>query len=359
MAKGFEGWIAVVPETLGWGSSTFTVGNYLHVDSETLQINKEFIERPEKITFGRSLKASSRISGLQKPGGAVTFQPRSDDAIPIFMAHYQMHVGTWVGGAAGTLGTVLYTFTPTKNEPDWTGNTFGTGTYGAAAGDMFTVGVYKKFFNTTDHGGTNSMVFKSGIVDQLQLTLTAGQDAKLTPTFKFYSADAGSAIPSTRDPNNSVLGSYSTKSPFISWNGTLSFAGGSLDVTSITINSQNNTEDRQVVGRLNPSKYPFGRYLVSGSLELDLPKDGVKYIGSMLNNSSFTLTGSLYNGAHDNIVFNLPNCRYNPFEINFANGQSETTFSIPFVAYESEDGGTAPIIWQVNATGWGTAFARI
>jgi hypothetical protein len=156
-----------------------------------------------------------------------------------------------------------------------------------------------------------------------------------------------------------VFGSYSTKSSFISWNGTLAFAGGSLDITSITINSQNNTEDRQVVGRLNPSKYPFGRYLVSGSLELDLPKDGLKYVGSMLANSAFTVTGSLYNGVHDSLYFDMANCRYNPFEINFANGQSETTFSIPFVAYESEDGGTAPIKWVVNTVGYGTTLARI
>lgn len=360
MAKGFEGWMAVVPETLGWGSQTFTAGNYLHVDSETLQINKEFIERPEKITYGRALKASSRISSLQKPGGAMTFQARSDDAIPILMAHYQNYIGTWVGGTLGTLlGSVLYTFTPSKNEPDWSGNTWGTGTYGAAAGDMFTIGVYKKFFNTTDYSGTNAMAFKSGIVDQLQMTLTAGQDFKMTPTMKFYHVDAGTALPTTRDPNNSTFGSYSTKSSFISWNGTLAFAGGSLDITSITINSQNNTEDRQVLGRLNPSKYPFGRFLVSGSLELDLPKDGLKYVGSMLANSAFTITGSLYNGALDYMTFNMPACRYNPFEINFANGQSETTFSIPFVAYESEDGGTAPIIIQVSTVGWGTAFARV
>jgi hypothetical protein len=360
VAKGFEGWIAVVPETNGWGSTAFTVGNYLNADSESLQIGKEFIERPEKITYGRALKASSRISSLQKPGGAVTYQPRSDDVIPVLMAHYQMYTGTWVGGAAATtLGSVLYTFVPAKNEPDWVGSTWGTGTYGAASGDMFTVGVIKKFFNTTDNGGTNAMWYKSGIVDQLQFTLTAGQDAKFTPTFKFYTVDAGTALPASRDPNNSTFGSYSTKQSFISWNGTLAFAGGALDITSITINSQNNSEDRQVVGKLNPTKYPFGRFLVSGSIDLDLPKDGLKYVGSMLANGSFTLTGSLYNSALDNIVFNIPNCKYNPFDINFSNGQSETTFSIPFTAYESEDGGTAPIIWQVNTVGYGTVLARI
>lgn len=357
MAKGFEGWIAVVPETKGWGSSAFTEGNYLYADSEALQINKEFIERPEKITFGRALKASSRISSLQKPGGAVTFQPRSNDCIPVLMAHFQNYIGSSLGGTA--TGTAMYTFTPAKLEPNWVGSAFGTGVYGAAAGDMFTVGVYKKFFNTSSNGGTNSMAFKSGIVDQLQITYTAGQDLKFAPNFKFYSVDAGTAIPSTRDPNNAILGSYSAKQSIMSFNGTLLFDGNSLDITSITINSQNNTEDREVLGKLNPSKYPFGRYMISGSLELDLPKDGLKYVGSMLANGTFSVTGSFYNGVLDFITFNMPQCCYQPFDINFSGGQNETTFSIPFMAYESQDGGTAPITMQVAAVGWGTVFNHI
>lgn len=357
MAKGYEGWLAIVPETKGWGSSTFTAGNYIYADSEALGVHKEFIERPEKITYGRALKASSRISSVQKPGGAVTFQPRSDDCIPTLMAHFQMYTATSLGGTAS--GTVLYTFVPSRTEPNWVGSSFGTGTYGAASGDMFTVGVWKKFFNTTSNGGTNGQAYTSGIVDELSITYTAGQDLKFSPNFKFYSVDAGTALPATRDPNNAVFGSYSTRSSIISWNGTLAFDGGSLDITSITVKSQNNTEDRSVLGRKNPSKYPFGRLLVSGSLELDLPKDGLKYIGSMLNNSNFSITGSFYNGANDYMTINMPKCCYNPFEINFSGGQNETTFSIPFLAYESEDGGTAPIAIQVGATGWGTVFNHI
>lgn len=356
MAKGFEGWVAIVPETKGWGSSTLAKGNFIYADSEALQINKEFIERPEKITYGRAMKASSRISSLQKPGGAITYQFRSEDSLPVLMAHFQMYIGTAAGTSAGTS---IYTFVPSKTEPNWVGSAFGTGTYGAASGDMFTVGVYKKFFNTSSNGGTNSMAFTSGVVDQLQINLTAGQDAKFVPNFKFYSVDAGTAIPSTRDPNNSTIGSYSTLNSFVSWNGTLTFAGASLDITSISINSQNNTEDRQVIGKLNPSKYPFGRFLISGSIDLDLPKDGLKYVGSMLANLSFAITATLYNGADDFMTISLPACKYNPFDINFANGQSETTFSIPWVAYESEDGGTSPITVGVRTTGWGSAFNHV
>jgi hypothetical protein len=224
---------------------------------------------------------------------------------------------------------------------------------------MYTVGVYKKLFNTTSNSGTNGFAFTSGIVDQLELTLTAGQDAKLVPSFKFYNVDSGTALGTHRDPPNAVFGSYSSKSSFMSWNGTLAFSGASLDITSIKITSKNNTEDRQVLGRKNPSKYPFGRFMISGSLELDFPKDGVKYLGSMLANEGFAITGSLYNGPHDYMTFNMPNCKYAPFEVNLSGGQSETTFSIPFVAYESEDGITSPITVQVGCTGIGSVFNKL
>jgi len=219
--------------------------------------------------------------------------------------------------------------------------------------------VYKKLFNTTQNSGTNGMAFTSGVVDQLEITMTAGQDAKLAPTYKFYNVDAGTALGTQLDPSNTVFGSYSAKSSFMSWNGTLSFAGQSIDITSIKVTSKNNTEDRQVVGRKNPSKYPFGRFMISGSLELDFPKDGIKYIGSMLGNEGFAVTGSFYNGPHDYMTINMPNCKYAPFEVNFAGGQGETTFSLPFVAYESENGLVSPITVQVGCTGFGSAFNKL
>lgn len=254
MAKGFEGWLAILPETKGWGSAVFTEGKYIYADSESLQVNKEYTERPDKITYGRSMKASSRVSGVQKPGGAVTYQFRSDDSLHVLMAHFQQYIGTNVAAA----GSALYTFVPTKGEPNWGGSAFGTGTYGAAGGDMYTTSIYKKLFNTTSNGGTNGFAYTSGIVDQLEITLTGGQDAKLSPSFKFYNVDAGTPLGTHRDPSNNVFGSYSSKSSFMSWNGTLSFAGQSLDITSIKITSKNNTEDRSIVGRKNPSKYPLG-----------------------------------------------------------------------------------------------------
>lgn len=357
MAKGHEGWVAIVPETKGWGSSVFAAGNYLFADSETLSISKEFTERADKITYGRALKPSNRVNGPQKPGGGIQFQFRSDDVLPTLMSHYQMYKGSSQGGTA--TGTVVYDLVPSKSEPNWTGSAFGNGTYGAAAGDMFTVGVIKKFFDTTQNGGTNSMWFKSCIADSLEFNLTASDDAKMTANFKAYDVDAGTALGASLNPSNASIGSYSTKPSFIAWVGTLLFAGQSLDITTISFTSANNTEDRSIIGRKNPSKYPLGRVSVKGKIDLDIPKDGLKWMGSQLADGTFAVSGTLYNSVNDSVIFAMPMCKYESFEMNLAGGNSESTFSIPFVAYESEDGGTAPIKWTVRTTGYGTVFDHI
>lgn len=354
MSKGFDGWIALVPETKGWGSTTYTKGHFLHVDSEAVHINKEFKERPEKIVFGRSLKPSSRVSGQQMPGGDLTYQFRSDDCLAILGAHYQNYVATSLGGTA--TGTVKYTFTPAKTEPNWIGSAFGTGTYGADPGDMYTVGVYKKIFNTGSYNGTNGFRFSSGIVDSIEMTLAPNDDAKMKLGLKFYGVDGGTKLGTALDPPNSTLGSYSSLSSFMSWNGTLTVAGESLGITSMNITTKNNSETKNIIGYINPTRYPQGRFEVSGSFDVDLPKDGLKWIGSMLANRTFAIAGTLFNSTYDQVTISVPAAYYKTMELDLKGGQAETTFSIPFVAYESEDGATSPITLAVTTQGWGTVF---
>lgn len=358
MSKGFDGWIALVPETKGWGSSVYAKGNFLHVDSEALHINKEFKERPEKIVFGRSLKPSSRVSGQQNPGGELTFQPRSDDCLPALAAHFQNYTATSLGGTAS--GTVQYTFTPAKTEPNWLGSAFGTGVYGADPGDMFTVGVVKKIFNTTQYGGTNGFKYSSGIVDSLEMTMAPNDDLKFKLGMKFYSVDAGTKLGTLLDPPlGTTMANYSTKTSFMSWTGTLTVAGEALGITGMTTMLANNSEVKNVIGRLNPIRFPQGRYGVEGSFEVDLPKDGLKWIGSMLANSPFALTGTFYNSDFDQVAFSIPNARYKTMELDLKGGAAETVFSIPFVGYESEDGSESPITVVVTTTGWGTSLDNL
>lgn len=352
MAKGFEGFLWVAPEDKGWmGTPTALRGNFLFADNESLGINKDIRERPNKITYGRSLKASTRVLGKQSPGGDIEFQFRSDDLPHILLAHYQKFIGTAFGTAAGSC---RYTFVPEKGVPNYTGGSaFGTGVYTAAAGDLFTVTVGKKLFDTAQNNGTNAQLYKSCIVDEVEFKMDANDDAKMKVSFKAGNVDAGTAIPTSANPNSS-LGSYSTKPSFESWSATMYFDGGTVELNKFSLMSKNNLEERLVIGKVNPTNYKFGRYDISGSFDLDMPYDGMKYFGSQLSGSAFAITGTLYNSANDWVTFNLPNCRFKPFEAQMKGGAADTVFTLPFVSYESDDGSTAPITVTVQTSTWGS-----
>ncbi len=354
MSKGFEGFIAILPESAGWqGTSTLIRGNPLFADSESLQINLDIKERPGKLTYGRALKASNRVIGEQVPGGDVEFQFRSDDLPPLCLAHFQKYIGIAYGGAGSLVGSAQFTFVPEKGVPNFTGSAFGTGAYTAAKGDAFTVGVVKKFFDTSANGGTNSQWFKSCLVDELMFSMAAGEDAKCKASFKAGNIDMGTAIPSTSNPNSS-FGSYSSLPSYEFWTATLAWGGGTLDVTKLEWSSKNNMEEYRALGSRNPSRYRFGRYDISGSLDLDFPYDGLKYFATMVGGSSFAVTATMYNGTSDWVSFNMPNCRLKPIEANLKGGDQETTFNLPFTAYESENGSTAPITVVVHTLTYGS-----
>lgn len=354
MSKGFEGFIALVPEDKGWlGSPTAIRANFLFADSESLHINQDIKERPSKITYGRALKASNRVIGEQIPGGDVEFQFRSNDLPPLLLAHYQKYIGSAFGGAGTLVGSSQFTFVPEKGIPNFSGSSYGTGSYTSPKGDAYTVGVVKKFFDTSSNNGTNSQWYKSCLVDELMFTLAAGDDAKVKASFKAGAIDYGTAIGSASNPNSS-FGSYSTNSSFEFWTATLAYAGGGLDVTKMAITSKNNMDAYRALGSRNPSKYRYGRYDISGSLDLDFPYDGLKYFGSMVGGSSFSVTATMYNGTSDWTTFNMPNCRLKPIEATFKGGDQETAFSLPFVAYESEDGLTSPITVVVHTLTYGS-----
>lgn len=352
MAKGFEGWVCLVPENAGWkGTSTLIRGNMLHADEENLNINKNIIERPGKLTFGRALKASNRILGEQTPGGDLTFQFRSDDMPMVCMAHFQKFVGSSLGGTA--TGTSLFTFVPEKGAPNFSGSAYGTGAYTSGKGDIYTVGVIKKFFDTTENGGTNAQWYKSGIVDELMFTMTAGDDAKCKASFLFGNVDPGTSIGSLFNPNSS-LGSYSVNESYEWWAATLTYGGGTLNVNKFEWTSKNGSDPFKVLGSQNPANYRFGRNAVEGSFDLDMPYDGLKHFGTMLGGSTFAIAATLYNGVHDYVTFSFPNCRLKAVEANMRGGDQETSFSLPFTAYESEDGSTAPVTVRVQTTTWGS-----
>ena len=349
MSKGYDGAI-IFREGNGWGSTTVREGFAYYVDGIDMGPNKEFTERPEKIVFGRSLPANTRTSGALKPGGSVDFQPRSDDFPMVLMAHNQMYTGT-VSASVAT-----YTFVPVQTNPDWAGATYGSGSYTTAAGDMFVLDVWQKMHNAAA-GTANVQKYTSCIVDELTLTAAANEDLKVSVSFKADSYGTENS-PDSENPNSSI-GSYSTNSMFEFFSGTVVFAGDAstaIDITSLSVTSKNGAEERIVIGKRDPSKYPFGRTMVTGEVALDLPNDGLKHVGSMLDSVAMSVTGTWFNSADDFIAFSSGNCRRDPFNVNQSGGEETNEMTIPWTAYESADGATAPIVWTVSTTGLGSAF---
>lgn len=354
MSKGFEGWILLAPETGGWLKDGSTArGNFLFADSESLRPNVDIKERTNKITFGRGVKASTRTIGKIVPGGDLEFQFRSDDLPFLLQSHFQKFVGTYFTGTGSFGSTSRFTFVHEKAVPSFGGSAFGTGGYTASAGNVFTIGAVKKFFDTTENGGTNAQWYKSCLVDQLVIRCDADDDAKITASLKAGTADLGTAISSASNPN-SVLGSYSTKSVFNSWSVSIAWGGGTLPFNNFELTSMNGLEERVVLGALNPIDYRYGRSLVEGSGELDFPYDGLKYFGTLIGGSSFSVIGTLSNGTTDFMTFSAPNCRLKDFDTPLKPGDETVTTSLPFMAYESEDGLTAPLTVVVHTNTYGS-----
>ncbi len=129
-----------------------------------------------------------------------------------------------------------------------------------------------------------------------------------------------------------------------------------IDITSFTMTSMNQAEDRVVIGKLNPARYPFGRHMIEGEIQLDMPDHGLVHMGSMLNNNSFSIVGTFFNSATDYITVDMPNCKRNNFSVNQSNGEETNTMTIPYKAFESADGLTSPLTMNVFTTGLGTVF---
>lgn len=356
MAKGFEGFIWVSPEGSGWdGTSGLVRGNFLFADDESMGINQDIKDRPNKITFGRTLEASTRVIGKKDPGGDINFQPRSDDLPHILLAHFQKYIGT-----SFAAGSCRYTFVPEKGVPSTTQtNAYGTGSYTSPAGVLFGVSVVKKLFDTTSNGGTNGQWFNSCIVDEIELKMEANDDAHIKASFKASRADAGTPLPTSMNPS-CALGSYSTKPSFEHWSATMFYDGGSIELNKFALMSKNNLEEKVVIGKQNVASYRFGRYDIEGSFDLDMPYDGMKYFGSQYSGSSFAIVGTMQNASNDWVSWSLPDCRFKPFEVQLKGGAAETVFTLPFKAYQSGNGSVAPLTMTVQTTTWGsTPLTRI
>jgi len=351
MANGYEGW-GNIREGAGWADTAGTQeGFYLKLKELTVDSGQEFIENDDLIVNGRGYKSSTRIKGASKPGVTFNYQARSDDFPMIAMSHFQMFTGTVESG------TAEYTFVPSKCSPKFvTGGVYGTGGYTSESGTLFTLEFTNKLNCETSGNGQS---VQGLFCDELTFNAELNESLMVNAVMKgkdFDEVDLNAAT----DPDNSTYGSYSTKAAFSHFSGTLSFAGQTgYTVSSFSWTSSNQSEERIGIGSINPVKYSWGKSQVTGEIAMDLPDDATLQLGSMLSDTEFAITGTWYNSAHDRITISIPRAKRNPFAISHASGEEVQVQTIPFRAFESEDGDTAPISVVVTTTGIGSAFEPV
>lgn len=322
--QGHEGFIAIFSDG-DWTGTTFSNPQLLYADSESLTAGKNLNQKPFQVSNSRVRGTGCIISGPVKPEGDITWQFRSDDAAKVIMSHFQM--GTQYNDDSDGTTNFQYAFYPTRATPDYYSNDdYGNGSYNSGTGYVFSVSILKKYVNTSSYGGTNAMFFKHGICNKLKISLDAEKDARMTASFKFRDLDYGTAVAGT-------VGSYSALKAYQGWSATALMDGTALDITGLSFVSNNGIEEKSRLGRLNPESFSFGEYTLKGALTLDLPKDAMRFVGSMFTQRPFSVIATLYNGTNDQMVFEAPHCKYQPFDFNLTGGEDSITGAIPFQGF--------------------------
>ena len=355
MSRGFEGYVNI-REGNGWSSQVATVpGFYLKAKSVELDSGISFIENDDLIVQGRGYKASTRTPGKKVPSAKITFQARADDVSLIAMSHFQMCEVTTSGG------TATYKFVPVSCHPTFTSGSdaYGTGSYSTDSGTLFTLEVTQKMnCEATENGQRISGAF----CDKFKFTSALNEHVVIEAEMRgiaYSTLDLASAT----DPDNAAFGSYSSKAAFNYFSGTLSLLGGTVGndfiVSSFDFVSDNKTEDRMTIGSQNPSTYSWGKIQLTGDIKLDVPAAATRQIGSLIADTAFSIVGTWSNSANERMIVSIPSCKRNPFVVSGAGGESVSEMTIPFRAFESEDGNTAPITFTTVTMGLGSLFNPI
>jgi len=319
-------------EDVDWRGTVHQSPFALYVDSESLSVNKNIRDLANLAKDGRVSKVESQVGANLAPAGNVTFEPRTKDSTDILFSHFQ--TGTSLEGAS----TGTYKFFPSKKHPTYNNAAArNEGTYGGTAGDVYSVSFLKKYFDTTENGGTNSIYFEHGICDTLGFDITAGAVFKMSCDFKFRDVIVGTAI--SGNPPSADYGSYSCKAGWDWFEGTVLVGGEALNLDSIKWECKNNLTPKFITGRQDADWFAFGDHVTEGAFNLGFPKDGMLQVGSMLGTKSFSITGTLSKSSNDVFVFDMPNCIRKPFDVSLNSQRVDA--SIPFIALEKD--GTSPI----------------
>jgi hypothetical protein len=344
MSKKYEGFIAAY-EDFSWRGDSLDEYHPLYVDNESFDTGKEIINNNNMTRAGRSSNIDSQVSGAVKPSAQFTYQPRNKDILGVLYSHFQMGTQYGTDKSPGT-----YVLVPSRTPPTYSvaGNHV-EGDYDTVAGDVYSMSFIKKYFDTTENGGTNAMFFKHGICDKLTVNMAKSEDITFDCSYKFSELIEGSAV--SDNPPGTAVGTYDNAPPLEWFHGTVFIDGVELELDSLSFTGNNNILEKITVSGRDPDSFPFRGYDLNGEFTYDFPKDGMLQIGSMFDIKPFAIVGTILQGTVA-MMFSMPKCVRQPFNVDMNNINVDAT--IPFKAFE--DSGTPPISVKLIADGTSIVF---
>lgn len=326
--KGYkDGFLSVLPEVGGYQASsvTYGTGNRIPFTEEDFRAGQAY---QELFNAYPSRQVRFRADLGTDPEGGFTAPIRTNDCIPVFQSHFQKRIGT-----TPAVGTTYYEFSPCKSVV-MAGSSFGTGSFtGVGSFSAFTVSAYKAI-------NGSSYLFSGGVCDSITFELDANRGAYYSPNFVFQN------VQTVATNLGLPYGSYSTLKTFSGPSISVDFLSG-LNVNNLTFESKNLIGKFRTLGS-DKIKHRIGMHSVKGVITTDLEKAHNLYLFYMQNSITFQVMATVYDNERNKMVFDMPFCMVNSFDIKLTDG----FIKIPFTAYEFEDGSYPALTVKLWTTGY-------
>lgn len=346
-ASGWNGFIKVVVPDTGIDDSTTKhtdTGWTPDTEGASLEMREEYVDRSTKISGYRVPDTADRTIRQELPGGDIgPIRPKVDDILPLLMGFFQcvdmegtMLSGTFEG--PGGIGGGTFTFVPIEDQPDWTGSTWGSYYNGSAyngtitTGDVYPIGVIVSsdldFLSGSEH---DYYQYKQGIVTGLSFSQPFNEDLTFTPTLEFMTAETVSGAAAN------IVGTASTKSILVDWEGTVSVDGSEIEAESLELAFDNTNEGIGVLGNKGYARWQFGRGDFGGSFEHELQED----LRTFNAGTAAIIAVRWQNSTSEWMEIDMQNCKYEPNTPPLVDGASRSMRSVPFKAWAN--GGTPAV----------------
>jgi len=345
MAKGWEVAIRIQENFLGFGSTIGSLtreGFFLYVDSETVGKNPTFKERDEKLVPLRISPAETLSLEQYAPGGEITWQPRTDDSLPIWMAFFQgaTHFSGGTSAASNTAGT--WRFQAVPKTLAWTGKQYyGTGNQPTTGTSVYCFNL-DKVFGAGMANAANGIRFERGIVSKLSFEQNPSSDLIAKAECRFLQHEDDGTYTTAFSSIPSAAGSLSAKKQLVDWNGTLTVGGQSYAIEKIALELDNNITERRKLGQKGFYQFPYGRAIFSGNFELEL-EDMTLFAEA---SAGGTLSARWNTSDGDWIQITCPNIVYKGNDVKVS-GPGPVMIPVTFRAYPSASGRTDAVEFDV------------